>query len=86
MKYTVTWKATAQARLAELWRTNPKVREDIRIASDYIDRRLQDDPHTAGIQLSPKWRQVVMPPLTILFSIADDDRLVNVSHVKFWDE
>jgi hypothetical protein len=86
MKYTVAWEASAESHLIEIWCINPALRSDISPASDDIDCQLRDDPRTVGEQYSTHWRQVVRPPLAVLFPVNEADRLVNVAYVKFWDE
>ncbi len=41
MRFTVTWTADAQDRLAALWIKHRSERSEIRRASDDIDRRLK---------------------------------------------
>ena len=43
-------------------------------------------PKTLGTEFSPDVRFVALPPLLILFRIIEDDRLVRVIHVQFWDD
>ena len=86
MRHTVIWAASATARLAELWDVNRAVQSEIAKASDEIDRSLAVSPERFGKPISARTRQLVQPPLAVLFTILSDDRRVDVIFVKFWDE
>jgi len=85
-RYTVSWTASARKQLTEMWLDNVESRQDISDASDQIERALAVRPRTLGTEFSPNVRFVALPPLVILFRISDDDRLVRVIHVQFWDD
>jgi len=83
-RFTVVWSRSAVRRLAELWLYNPAVRQEITEAADEIDRALAHAPETIGLQVSPRSRLVVHPPLSILFWISESDRQARVIYVKLW--
>lgn len=85
-RFTVIWKASAKARLAALWNDNPRIRQQIATAADEIDRLLAVDPAELGEAISSRSRQYVEPPLKVLFAVSDEDRLVRVIYVKFWED
>ena len=86
MRYTVIWSPATIARLAVLWDQNVALQNDITAASDEIDRVLATSPERFGKEIAPSNRQLVQPPLAILFRISPDDRRVNIYAVKFWDD
>lgn len=85
-RFGVRWYAAARNRLAELYEQNPRIRQDITEASDKIDRLLADDPLNVGVVQSGSFRQIVIPPLRVLYSVSVPDRSVTVIYLKFWEE
>jgi hypothetical protein len=85
-RYTVVWSRSAKSRLAELWLDNPAIRQEITEVADQIDRALAHVPATIGIPVSPRSRLVVLPPLSVLYWISENDKQVRVIHVSFWDD
>ncbi|MBI1904441.1 MAG: type II toxin-antitoxin system RelE/ParE family toxin [Planctomycetia bacterium] len=81
MRYTVVWLKRAQDELAEIW-INARHRNAIAAAAYAIDVHLQSDAATKGVEVSEGLRQLSAPPLRILFSVSDDDRLVEVAAVR----
>ena len=78
---TVTWVESAQDELAELWMAGPD-RDAISAAARAVDRELAVDPHVKGVEMSEGLRALHQPPLRLLFSVRDDDRVVEVLRVK----
>jgi hypothetical protein len=72
--YAIVWKPDAEARLTAMWTDNPRLRREITAAADEIEQRLAVDPHNMGIAKSPLSREVVSPPLNVLYAISDADR------------
>ncbi len=85
-RYTVTWKESAEARLADYWNENPAVRQEIADAADFIDRTLAVAPHAIGLATSDRGRYVVRVPVAALYVPHEDDRQIHVVLVKLWDE
>jgi hypothetical protein len=81
-RFTVVWSQACKTLLAELWLANPAIRQEITGAADQIDRALAHAPETIGVQVSPRSRLVVHPPLSILFWISESDRQVRLIHLK----
>ena len=77
MKFTVIWKTTAEAQLAELWMTAAN-REAIREAADEIETALRKDPVSFGESRDPQTRVAVVSPLVVHFEVHEDDRRVVV--------
>jgi hypothetical protein len=86
MRYTVGWTPTAQNELALLWANNPRLRSEIQFAADEIDRVLPSQAEQLGRVLTPRLRQFIQPPISVLYTVSQADYLVVISHVKFWEE
>ena len=84
--FTVVWDDDAQAELARLWNHNPRIRGEVTFAADEIDRLLAIEPGTLGDATSARTREWVKPPLKVLFSISEPDRVVRVLYVKLWPD
>lgn len=80
-RYSVTWRKTAQNQLADLWTIGPE-RAAIAAAANSIDQELSNDPASKGYPVSPALRGLHVPPLQVLYSIREADRLVEVISVK----
>lgn len=81
MKYTVTWKPSARARLTELWMESPH-RNAISASADAFDRRAKTDPHDLGEERNSPTRIAVIEPLVFLFDVHEFDCRVDVLAVK----
>jgi hypothetical protein len=86
--YTVVWSPSAANRLAELWLENPAIRGEIRSVVDAIEKDLTHEPLQLGEpqHTEPPTRLIVRPPVSLVYAVAEDDRLVQVTRVKFWDD
>ncbi len=80
-RYTVVWHASAQDELAALWTAAPD-RNAITKAAHLVDVELSQDAATKGVEIAEGLRALVSPPLRILFSVDEEDRLVEVVRVK----
>ncbi len=80
-RYTVVWLQSVQDELAELW-LSAGDRNAITAAADLIEHKLRDEPSAQGVELKEDLRALFAPPLRILFSVREDDRLVEVLRVK----
>jgi len=81
IRYTVVWVDSAQNELAELWTDGPD-RDAITAAAHAIDQELAIDPQNKGGELSEGLRAIFLPPLRALFTVREDDRIVEVLRVK----
>ena len=77
MKYTVIWRPSAEAQLAELW-TSAADREAVSAAADEIDAKLRADAVHQGESRWDATRILITPPLAIYFDVSEQDRLVAV--------
>jgi hypothetical protein len=80
-KYTVVWHQGAQEELAELW-MDARDRNAVTIAANVIDRELSQNAAAKGVEVSEGLRALFTPPLRILFTVNEDDRVVEVLRVK----
>jgi hypothetical protein len=80
MSYTVVWKKKALDRLAEIWLAASD-QSDVSDAANGIDQHLANDPWTHGESRDQDVRVFFVPPLAVLYSISDADRLVEVLRV-----
>jgi plasmid stabilization system protein ParE len=80
-RYTVTWLKGARNHLAQLWMDAPD-QEAVRAAADAIDIELSKDAGRKGTPVSEGLRTLYVPPLRVLFSANDEDRLVEVASVR----
>jgi hypothetical protein len=78
--FTVTWRGTTDARLAELWLNAPD-RKTVTATANEIDRLLRTDPHRCGRKFSDQLYEWVYPPLVVLYRVSEPDRLVEVMDV-----
>jgi plasmid stabilization system protein ParE len=77
MRYTVSWKQDAQARLAEIWLDSPE-QASVSAAADEIDRILAIRPLEVGESRVANSRILLHSPLAVLYEVSDDDRRVEV--------
>jgi hypothetical protein len=80
-RYTVVWFGSALDELAELWST-ARDRNAVTAATHIIDVQLSQDAMTKGVEVSEGLRAFFVPPLRILFTVDEDDRLVEVVRIK----
>ena len=80
-RYTVVWHASAQEELAAIWISEPN-RNAVTDAAHLIDVVLSQDAATKGVKLSEGLRAFFTPPLRILFSVNEGDRVVEVVRVR----
>ncbi len=82
MKFTVVSTPLADLQLGDIWlrAANP---QEVADASDRIDVRLRNDPHTVG-ELRPDGRRIViLPPLTVAFEVGIDDRRATIVSIRY---
>ncbi len=80
MRYSVMWTPSARAQLANLWMQSPD-RQAITDSADRIDRQLQNDADTKGINWWP-FRAYFNDPLAVLFTVDPGDCRVWVVQVR----
>ncbi len=84
-RFTVVWTQRASDQLAQLWLDSNK-RDEVTVAADAIDKQLRDDPDHKGSVASEKVRELFEPPLRVLFSIREPDRIVEVIRIALLDK
>lgn len=83
-KYTVLWVASARDELTSLW-LKAENRKTLTHSTHLIDQMLSIDPETRGYQID-NYRTLSIKPLSILFEIFPDDRIVKVLEVRLANE
>jgi plasmid stabilization system protein ParE len=80
-RYTVVWRRSTQDELAEIW-TVARDRNAVTAAAHIIDVELTHDAATKDVEVSEGLRAFFAPPLRILFTVDEGDRLVEVVRVR----
>jgi plasmid stabilization system protein ParE len=80
-RYTVVWHRSAQDELAAIW-ISTRDRNAVTTAAHVIDVELSQDAAAKGVELSEGLRAFFAPPLQILFSVDEGDRVVEVVRVR----
>jgi hypothetical protein len=80
-RYTVTWVLAVQFDLAQLYldATDPQAVTD---AANAIDVMLATDPASKGTSMKEGLYSLDVPPLRVLYSVSESDRLVEVASVR----
>jgi hypothetical protein len=77
VNYRVVWKPSAEAELADLW-TGAADRAAVASAADAVEALLERDPLSQGESRAGDDRLLFYPPLSFLFQVDQDQRLVSV--------
>lgn len=80
-RYTVVWHEKAEAELARLWLESLDLKS-ITTAANSVDSILKSDPEFYGMPEDDKLRRLVVFPLSVLFHVRDDDRVVEITAVE----
>lgn len=80
-RYTVVWVRSAQNELAQIWQ-DASDRIAVTNAADAIDNELSEDAILKGSALSEGLHSEFMPPLKVIFTVSEEDRLVEVLRVR----
>ena len=80
-RYTVVWLESAQDELAEIW-MDAQNRNAVTAAAHVIDIQLSQDAAGKGVEVSEGLRAFFAPPLRILFSVDEGNRVVEVARVR----
>jgi hypothetical protein len=80
-RYTVVWAQQAIDQLAQLWMEGTD-RSEVAEAGNAIDRELAVDPGSKGSEVREGLRSLDVPPLRVLFTVEEQDRLVKVLLVR----
>jgi plasmid stabilization system protein ParE len=81
MNYTVVWKPSAKARLADIWMSAAD-RASVAAAANAIDRALAATPQHVGESRDETARILIESPLAVVYDVSEDDRLVSVLSVR----
>ena len=80
MKFTVGWTPDAKADLARFW-LSARDRISIDEAIIAIEHELATNPMTAGESRVGNYRVMTVEPLSVIFSVRTEDRLVKVVRI-----
>jgi hypothetical protein len=80
-RFTAVWSPNIIAALADIW-LNSSDRAAVTLAAAEIERLLRDDPMLHGVPVKEGLWGLSKPPLRVLFTINEADRLVEVVLVK----
>jgi len=83
-RFTVVWLQDAQNQLAVLWMDAADLRA-VADAANAIDSVLATDALTVGVHLREGLYSFELPPLRVLYSVNNDDRIVEVASIKRLD-
>lgn len=81
MRYTVIWLKDAETELALLWNSAADHKE-LSNASYEIDRLLAIDAERRGESLREGMRALEIAPLRVVYSVREEDRIVEVAFVR----
>jgi plasmid stabilization system protein ParE len=85
MSYTVTWKRSAEDRLAEIW-ISARDRAAVTSAADTLGAALRADPQRHGESRGGTTRLVVVPPLAVFYEVFEADRVVEILSVRYTEK
>lgn len=80
MLFTVVWLDEAMDQLAQIW-LDADDRAQIASSSNTIDALLSINPAMQGEVVAEGLRKLRVPPLSVLFSVREADRVVEVANV-----
>jgi hypothetical protein len=80
-RYTVVWDSAAQDELAEIW-ISPSNRAAVTVAAHFIDSELSHDASSRGAFVAEGLRALLAPPLRLLFTVNEGDRMVEVVLIR----
>jgi len=81
IRYTVVWHGSAQDELAELW-ISARDRNAVTAAAHVIDVELSQDAVAKGVEVTEGLRAFFAPPLRILFTVDEGNRVVEVVRLR----
>jgi hypothetical protein len=81
IRFTVVWRRHTLADLASTW-LNSSDRSAVTIAAAQIERLLRADPTHSATEVSEGLWGLSRPPLRILFTVNEADRLVEVVMIR----
>ena len=82
-RYTVVFVASADAELIDLWLRYPPLHSQITAAVHQLENQLARSPLSVGAEVSEGLYRLDVSPLRVLYTVSDDDRLVEVAAVRF---
>ena len=80
-RYTVTYARHALQALARLW-LNAFDRRAITQAGHEVDQMLREDASQKGWPVGSRYRQLLVGPLAVEFTVQEDDRIVTIWAIR----
>jgi plasmid stabilization system protein ParE len=80
-RFTVVWTRTAEANLANIW-MNAHDPAAVSAAADTIDVELSQNPASIGSPDREGMFRLSRPPLEVLFSVREPDRIAEIEYVR----
>jgi hypothetical protein len=80
-RYTVVWDSAAQDELAEIWMSAAN-HLAVTAAAHFIDSELSQDALSKGMEITEGLRALLAPPLRVLFTVNEGDRIVEVVLIR----
>jgi plasmid stabilization system protein ParE len=80
-RYTVVWATPALSQLAQVW-IDAGDRDSVNTAAAVIDRELAGNPEAKGEAVHEGLRAFESPPLYVLYTASEPDRLVRVVRLR----
>lgn len=80
-RFTVTWHQEARDELTMLW-LEALDRNAVTTAAHAVDQLLAMDASGKGTKIPDGLRQLIVPPLRVLFAVSEADRMVRVLEVS----
>jgi hypothetical protein len=80
-RHTVVWVRSALDELAVLWLAAAD-RAAVAAAANEVDKELSIDASVQGVELAEGLRALFCPPLRVIFTVREDDRVAEVLRVR----
>jgi len=80
IRFTVVWHPATEEQLTDIWLSSPD-RQEVNRAVEVIDRELRINPQEKGAFGDEHSFLLSVPPLNVLYTVSDDDRIAKVMDV-----
>ena len=80
-RFTVVWLERAEQQLIAIW-LDADDRQAVTTATAWIDSALTIGARNEGEEVAEGLMRFTVPPLEVLFSVREDDRIVEVARIR----
>lgn len=80
IRYTVVWHEDVQNQLAQIW-LDASDRNAVTSAAHAVDQCLANDAESQGVEVEGGLRELLVPPLQLVFFVSEPDRMVRILDV-----